>query len=307
MCYIVYDTPGPFSIVSYLSQASQHSPRIIRMSKRTLDALILRGEDAVEPDFSFVQLITTGSQTIPRKTRLAIKDLCNGRDVLKVVYGSTEVLDLTSTLLGAGSAASSCVGKLKSGIVGKVVDDARNTVGSGEEGKLLFRTPTLMKGYWRDKESTMVSVDAEGFFDSGDWGFVDKATDEWHVTGRTKDMIKVKGRTISPIEIEETLLGIPNVGIAVVVWVMNEEGEEMPTAFIVRANEDVNQPQAKDVHAVMQKEMIFLYRITGGLVWLRKSELPYGGNGKVVRQLLKHQAQKMWDEGMLKDGCPTSH
>ena len=306
MCHIVYDTPGPFSIVTYLSQASQYNPQVVRLSKRTLDVLVLHKEDDVKPDFSSVQLITTGSQIIPLKTRLAFKALCDGRDLLKVTYGSTETLDLAGTTPGAGSAASSCVGKLKPGIGGKVVDDAGNTVRSGEEGRLLFRTPTLMKGYWRDMESTMGSVDAEGFFDPGDLGFVDKATDEWHVTGRTKDLIKSNGRNISPLEIEETLLRIPNVGIAVVVGVLKEDGEEMPTAFIVRANEVSKQPQADDVHTFMQKEMSVVYGITGGLVWLRKTELPYGVNGKVARQLLKQKAQKMWDEKTLNDRGASS-
>lgn len=299
MCHIVYDNPGPFSIVTYLTQVSQHRPQTIRMSKRTLDALVLRGEDSVKPDLSDVRSITTGAQTIPSKTQLAVRDLCNGRDILDIVYGTTELLTLTSKRSGTGSVASSCVGKLKVGIAGKVVDDAGNTVKDGQEGKLLFRTPARMKGYWRNPESTALSIDAEGYFDTGDLGFVDKSSDEWHVTGRTKELIKVSGRNVIPQAIEETLLSIPNVGIAVVVGVTKEDREEMPTAFIVRAKDEIEQPQTDDVHAVMKKEMDVLHQITGGLVWLRKAELPYGGNGKVARLPLKHRAQRMWDEGKM--------
>ncbi|KAL8789560.1 MAG: hypothetical protein Q9195_006787 [Heterodermia aff. obscurata] len=301
-CLILYDHARPFSIATYLSQALQHQPRTIAMTKRTLDALVLHDEALTTPDLSFVHSILTGAQTIPLKTRLAVMELCCGRNILSVGYGCTEALRLTRKVPDTSQAPSSSVGTLISSVHGKVVDIAGNPLENGQEGRLLFRTPMLMKGYWKDPETTAIAVDAEGFLDSGDLGFVDKATGEWHITGRRKEVIRFGGVMISAQSIEEILMRIPNVGPAIVVEVLRADGEEMPVAFILRAKEGLKQPQTKNVHDFMQRETDTYRQITGGLVWLNKAELPYGGDGKVARMALKHLAQSLWDENKLEGG-----
>ena len=95
---------------------------------------------------------------------------------------------------------------------------------------------------------------------------MDKETSQWHVTGRTKEIIKISGISISPQAIEKTLLRISSVDDAVVVGVTTSTGEEMPVAFVVRAKEGVKKPTAEDLHSVMQREMNVYHQITGGLV-----------------------------------------
>ena len=306
-CHIVYDVPGSFSIVKYLSQVSQYRPQALALTKRTLDALVLQQEDDAKPDLCFVQFILSGTQTIPMKTRLAVINLCRGRDILIVGYGSTEGMGFARTQPGSRPSASSCVGTLGPGIHGKVVDDDGNLMESGQVGRLLFRTPMLMKGYWRDAAATSKAIDEEGFFDTGDLGFVDNETSQWHVTGRTKEIIKVSGISISPQAVEETLLRISNVGDAVVVGITTSTGEEMPVAFVVRVKEDVKEPKAEDVHSVMERKMNVYHQITGGLVWLNKSDVPYGGNGKVTRQRLKQTAQRLWNKNELQERYAPKH
>ena len=242
-----------------------------------------------------------------------MRDLCGGRDILTVGYGTTEAFYLLSKSPdGTGSSASTCVGSLWPGVEGKVVDDAGDPVASaGQEGRLLFRTPTLMKGYFCDPAQTAATIDAEGWYDTGDLGYVD-AGGEWHVTGRTKEIIKVRGKSVSPAAIEETILKIPGVSVAVVTSVVRAaDGEELPVAFVVRGGggEGVREGHGgdggdgevreADVHGVMAREMNAEHQITGGIVWLEAGEVPYAGNGKVARQVLKRRGQELWDRGTL--------
>src|SRR5205823_4686684 len=60
-------------------------------------------------------------------------------------------------------------------------------VAAGEAGEILVRGPTLMEGYYGVPRAT--TFDAEGFFRTGDLGFVDPAG-FLHFTGRLKDVIK---------------------------------------------------------------------------------------------------------------------
>lgn len=296
--HIILDTTGHFSISTYLASLEYFRPERLAVSKRTLDALAFSGR---KPDLSYVRVMLSGAQTIPTKTRLAMKELCHGRDVLAVVYSTTESLFLTSKIPTGTPAKSSCVGQLAPGAQGKVMDEVGNPVEPGRQGRLLYRVTTIMKGYYRDAEQTASKIGEDGWYDTRDLGFVDPVTDDWHVTGRTKEIIKVHGMSVSPNAIEETLLKIPNVAIAVVVSVMREDGEELPTALLVRGSEGGEQrPQEADVHRFVEKEMNKDHQITGGLIWLDNAEVPYGGNGKIERRSLKELAQKMYDQGNLK-------
>ena len=99
----------------------------------------------------------------------------------------------------------------------KIIDEAGNTAPVGEQGELLTRGYSVMKGYWNDDERTAESVDAQGWMYTGDLGAID---DEGFIsiTGRKKDLIiTAGGKNVAPAEMEGYLQAIPGVGQAVVV------------------------------------------------------------------------------------------
>ncbi len=73
------------------------------------------------------------------------------------------------------------------------------------EGELLIKTPTLMLGYYEDEEETKKVIDEEGYFNSGDIGYIDE--DGYiFITGRSKNVIVTQnGKNIYPEEIEMIL------------------------------------------------------------------------------------------------------
>ncbi len=99
--------------------------------------------------------------------------------------------------------------KLSVGSAGKTIwqadikVDNPNEVG---EGEILIKSPTLMLGYYENEEETNKVIDEEGYFHSGDIGYVDN-NGYVYITGRSKNVIVTQnGKNIYPEEIETLLL-----------------------------------------------------------------------------------------------------
>lgn len=93
------------------------------------------------------------------------------------------------------------VGRALPGHEVRIVDDARSEVGERVVGRLHFRGPSCMRGYFHNDEATARAVLADGWIDSGDQAYV--AAGEIFITGRLKDLIIKGGRNIVPQEVEE--------------------------------------------------------------------------------------------------------
>ena len=92
----------------------------------------------------------------------------------------------------------------------QIVDlETRQPVPVGQKGLVLLRGPQIMKGYFKNPEATKKSIDAQGWFDSGDLGYV-TSWDDLVLTGRAKDTIVLtNGENIEPLPIENFLLRSP--------------------------------------------------------------------------------------------------
>jgi long-chain acyl-CoA synthetase len=89
------------------------------------------------------------------------------------------------------------------GTVGRPVPPVELRI--GDDGEVLFRGPTLFKGYWHDPEATARAIDPEGWYHSGDLGHVD-ASGRLVLSGRTKDRIVLpNGFNVYPEDIENAL------------------------------------------------------------------------------------------------------
>ena len=90
-----------------------------------------------------------------------------------------------------------------------IADGEGNEVPRGETGEIAARGSNIMKGYWKDPEGT-AAVLREGFYYTGDLGYKD-GEGYIFITGRSNDIIKVKGFRVSAKEIEERILEMPEV------------------------------------------------------------------------------------------------
>lgn len=114
------------------------------------------------------------------------------------------------------------------GSAGKAVVQAEIKVdhpNENGEGEIMIKSPTLMLGYYEDEEATREAVEPDGYFHSGDIGYID---DEGYIfiTGRSKNVIVTQnGKNIYPEEIEMLLDKIPEIK-EVMVYGKSPEGED---------------------------------------------------------------------------------
>jgi acyl-CoA synthetase (AMP-forming)/AMP-acid ligase II len=116
------------------------------------------------------------------------------------------------------------------GCVVQIVDDEGQPVPAGVTGEVRVSGPMLAKGYM-DPEQTKAAFGADGFFATGDRGFL---RDDGHIvlTGRTKELIIRKGENISPREIEDLLQTHPKVAAVAVIGLPDRERGERVCAVV---------------------------------------------------------------------------
>ena len=147
----------------------------------------------------------------------------------------------------------------------------------GEAGEIGIKGPQVMAGYWNQPEETRKAFTAEGYFKSGDIGFMDG---DGYVTivDRIKDMIVVGGFKVFPNEVEEVLASMPGIHECAVVGVEHRKLGEIVKAYIVKDKHDLTNAD------VLQfcKEQLTSYKRPRKIVFV--SELPKSNVGKILRR-----------------------
>ena len=159
-----------------------------------------RGKSAEEAVGQPIDWVLAGGAALPRLayehlTALGIRTL--------TAYGLTETTALYAIAPLADAPHVGSAGRIPlcAGVETKV----------SEQGELLIRGPSVMKGYFRDPERTAEAIDAEGWLHTGDVGRIDDEGYVW-ITGRmSRTIVLSSGKKVAPEELEEKLLGIPGV------------------------------------------------------------------------------------------------
>ncbi|MCF6743520.1 acyl--CoA ligase [Blastococcus sp. KM273128] len=191
-----------------------------------------------EADLSHVRGISSGAAPLPvtliQKMQALMPNATIGEG-----YGLTEV-----TMMATGNPTFRS-GTRKPGTVGVPIFDTEITIRPigggdplppGERGEVCIRGPQVMRGYAHRPEATAESIDADGWFHSGDVGILDE-DGYLAIVDRTKDMLLYKGYNVFPRELEEVLFGVPGVAGAAVVGRPDEEAGELPVAYVVRKDD----------------------------------------------------------------------
>lgn len=111
-------------------------------------------------------------------------------------------------------------------------EDAATVLSSDAVGEIQVRGPQVMQGYWRRPDTTAAQLLPDGWLHAGDLGRLD-ADGYLTIVDRLKDLIKFRGWSVVPAEVERALLRHPDVGEAVVVGRRHPTDGEEPVAFVV--------------------------------------------------------------------------
>jgi long-chain acyl-CoA synthetase len=102
---------------------------------------------------------------------------------------------------------------------------------TGEKGEICITGPNVMKGYWQRPEATAEAFNADGFFRTGDSGYIDEDGYVFLVD-RIKDMLLVSGFNVYPRNIEEAIYQHPDVEEVIVIGIDDAKRGQVPKAFI---------------------------------------------------------------------------
>ncbi len=185
-----------------------------------------------DPDRWDLSSLRTGimaGSPCPVETMRAVIDRMNMAEVT-ICYGMTETSPV-SAQTGYDDELElrvSTVGTVHPHVEVRVADpETGEVLPRGETGEFQTRGYSVMLGYWEDPERTAEAIDAEGWMHTGDQATMDDA-DYLKIVGRIKDMVIRGGENVYPREVEEFLLGHPEVLDVQVVGVPDERfGEEL--------------------------------------------------------------------------------
>jgi acyl-CoA synthetase len=164
----------------------------------------------------------------------------------------------------------------------QAVDDQRRPLPEGEIGDLRIRTPQMMRGYTND-ELNLSSIDSEGWYYSGDVGFVD-SNGCVTMTSRTKDIINRAGEKFSAQDIENAVSSHSAIAVAAVIAVDDPRLGEVPACFVqLRPGTDWPGEQALIEHLEDRR----LARQKIPVHWSVIDEVPVTPAGKLKKDALR--------------------
>ena len=97
------------------------------------------------------------------------------------------------------------------------------------KGEVCASGPNIMKGYWNKPEATRSAIDAEGWFHTGDVGYLDD-DGFLYIADRVKDMVITGGENVYPAEVESVLYDHPSVAEVAVIGLPDERWGEVVVA-----------------------------------------------------------------------------
>jgi acyl-CoA synthetase (AMP-forming)/AMP-acid ligase II len=156
-------------------------------------------------------------------------------------------------------------------------------VEQGQEGELLIRGPQIMKGYLNRPEETAACLDREGWYHTGDVGFVDR-DGYFFIVDRTKELIKYKGLQVAPAELEGLLVTHPAVLDVAVVRKADEEAGEIPKAYVVLKPDDASRATSAATIMAWVAERVAPHKRIRDLEFI--DQIPKSASGKILRRVL---------------------
>ncbi|XP_071516670.1 uncharacterized protein [Panulirus ornatus] len=236
-------------------------------------------------DVSTVKVIFSSGSSMPATTRTSLRLKMAAQ--LTDAYGMTEgCMHLVDSYFFPNN-KDNAAGKVLPYVQLKVVDTTSGEVlGCGQEGEVLFRGPTTMLGYVNDPVATAATIDAQGWIHSGDLGHFDQ-DGFLFITGRLKDLIKVKGFQVSPAELEEQITKHPDVVDVAVVGVPHDRQGEAPRAYVVLRPGALTQPS--HIQQFLADRVVSYKQLVGGVKFV--DSLPRNPTGKVLKSQLKERLE----------------
>ncbi|MFK8047569.1 MAG: long-chain fatty acid--CoA ligase [Halioglobus sp.] len=232
-------------------------------------------------DLSSIKTLICGAAPVPE----SLIELWGSRGVSFCQgYGLTETAPFSAFLTpewGVSKLGSAGQPPLYSGI--RIVDESNCVVAAGERGEICLNGPNIMKGYWNRPEATAEAIDTEGWFHSGDVGYLDE-DGFLFICDRLKDMVISGGENVYPAEVETVLYKHEAISEVAVIGMPDDKWGEAVTAVAA-----LHEGQDLTLEALREFANEHLARYKLPLRLHIVDALPRNPAGKVLKFVLKEQ------------------
>ena len=271
-----------FDLVEFLGLIQKHRVTVLPLVPPIVLGLV-KHPAVPQFDLSSVRLVFSGAAPLGEEIAHALARRL-GCPVVQG-YGMTEASPVThlSPTIDAPSKPGS-IGRVVPNTEVKIVDLATGAaLPRRQQGELLIRGPQIMRGYLNRPQETAEAIDRDGWYHTGDVGYVDD--EEWfYIVDRTKELIKYKGLQVAPAELEALLLTHPAILDAAVVRKADEEAGEVPLAYVVLRPDEASRGTSGDALMAWVAARVAPHKRIRHVEFI--DQIPKSPSGKILRRVL---------------------
>jgi len=197
----------------------------------TMFTAVIGDPDTPQYDLHSLKLCNSGGAPLPMEVGERFRAITG--TWLAEGWGMTETSPTGTFSPAHGQRKAGSCGIPHPGVVIQMLDleDPTRYVPLGEKGEMCIQGPNVMKGYWNKPEATADSTTFDGFFRTGDVGYMDEDGFVF-IVDRCKDMLLCSGYNVYPRVLEEAIYQHPAVHEVAVIGVPDEYRGQSPKAFV---------------------------------------------------------------------------
>jgi len=246
----------------------------------TLFGVLIRHKDFKKLNWSKLKVAISGGMPLDKK----ISDewqLTIGKPIVQG-YGLTECSPVVSAENYETTEFSGSVGKPLTGTKIKILDESLKLMKINELGEICIKGPQVMDSYWHKKDLNRKIFTKDGYFRSGDVGYIDKKG-RIFIVDRMKDMVIVSGFNVYPCDVEQILNQHPDVVESACIGVDNKVSGQSVKAFVVKKSGSSLEKRELIEYC---KKYLTHYKIPKKIEWVEA--LPKSSVGKILKRKLTH-------------------
>jgi long-chain acyl-CoA synthetase len=270
--------PNPRDIAGFVKQIKGQKIHIFP-GLNTLFNALLNNVDFVKLDFSSMLLTLAGGMAVQSSVAERWQKITG--HAIHEGYGLSETSPVASANRFDINIFTGTIGLPLPSTEIIIRDDDGNNKAIGEVGEICIRGPQLMQGYWKREDETRNVMTIDGYFKSGDLGFMNNEG-LIKIVDRKKDMILVSGFNVYPNEIEDVVSQHLGVLECAAVGIKDPNSGEAVKLFIVKHDQDLTDQMIKD----FCKDKLTNYKRPKFIEF--KAELPKSNVGKILRRELRN-------------------
>ncbi|MCB5201422.1 long-chain fatty acid--CoA ligase [Neorhizobium sp. T786] len=268
---------NPRDIPAFVKELQKHKVHVFP-GLNTLFNALMNNPDFQKVDFSSLILALGGGMAVQRP--VAERWQAMTKTAITEGYGLSETSPVATANRFDSHDFTGMIGLPLPSTEISIRDDDGNAVSQGDIGEICIRGPQVMAGYWQRPDETAKVMTPDGFFRSGDMGYMD-ARGYTKIVDRKKDMILVSGFNVYPNEVEEVAAMHPGVLESAAIGLPDPHSGEVVKLFVVKKDQALTEEQLREHCAA---------NLTGykrpKLIEFR-SELPKSNVGKILRRELR--------------------